>query len=99
MSLHGRVQVVVGIPTAACCLVGMFSGQTGSICERTHSTSLACSGGQTCGLCSIWAKSRGLGGECLHYLDLEVGVEVGLEMGLEVGLTAQRRQRTAPKGV
>ena len=48
------------------------------------------------------AKSRGVGGECLHYLDLEVclvSLEVVLEVGLEVGLTAQRRQRIAPKGV
>ena len=49
------------------------------------------------------AKSRGVGGECLHYLDLELCLEVFLEMGLEVvlevGLTAQRRQRIAPKWV
>ena len=54
------------------------------------------------------AKSRGVGkSECLHELDLELGLQVGLEVvlklglevGLEVGFTAQRRQRTAPKGV
>ena len=48
-------------------------------------------------------RSQGPGGECLHYLGLEMGLEVGLEVGLkvvlEVGLTAQRRQRTAPTGV
>ena len=56
---------------------------------------------QVCG--KSVAKSRGLGGECLHYLNLEVGLEVVLKVGLEVvlkvGLTTQRRQRTAPKGV
>ena len=94
------MQAGVGIPTAACCPIGIFSWKTGSICERTHSTCLL-----------RWSDLRWLdmgqivrgGGKCLHDLDLEVGLEVclevGLEVGLEMGLTAQRKQRTAPKGV
>ena len=83
----------------ACCLIGIFSCQVGSICEGTHSTHhLPAQSGQTGGVAAYGPNGGTRGGERYTSQVYKSGIQVGRYLDLEVGLNAQRQPGTAPKG-
>ena len=75
----------------ACCLIGIFSCQVGSICEGTHSTHHL-PAQVVRPVAWLHMDQTGVRGEGR-------GIQVGRYLDLEVGLNAQRQHGTAPKGV